>query len=585
MSGHVPGGVTTSGDALRPFFRQAVVKSALKALDEAPQLSVLAGSGVSSDAGLVGWEQLLNGLLRNTPGHDGTHEEFDAFASAAARAEGTLGRASLVEARFEGRSAEFAELVSNALTPAEQGSSQRPLVDEADGPGRTARALASLCVDVPAARAPVHLITTNFDLVLEQALLQAERKNQPESDVDPSVRAVSQAAAGNDPATRKWVVHHLHGWLPVPCNAAEETGHPTEFHHVVAGDNRIVLSETGYYSEQPTNAWQDRLIENVLDPGHTLLIVGTSLSDPALVRHLYRTAKRPHNTPRAYAVILRPEPILGQSEPGRDARARYEAIARERWNAVGVEVLFADYRFQIAQFCSELTLLRSGAVNKKGKDAARYGARLDTWFTKAFARGSLLSVESDGTEDDYLTASHTFQKRQQLLTEELRAVVNGLVVKPFEHLASDHLALHLWCRSPRRLRFGQVHDLLEGGLCALGMIGASDRSWADPESIDTRELHHTSDRLAVRAFCNQQLALTEAPLGSWDQLVAVPVTLEDGARRLPIGVISLNARSMTAGERTGLTKLLADPALTAQLTVRLARAGQSLLSSPSSPNA
>ncbi|MBO9531455.1 MAG: SIR2 family protein [Solirubrobacteraceae bacterium] len=566
----------------RPFFRRSFVKGALSALAQAEDFSIFAGSGVSSDAGMPSWNALLDALLRSVPNAEQI-EDWDGFAEAAEAVESTLGRASLVEAAYAGRPADFARLVANAMG-VQATSSRRPLVDEADGPGQTALAIAHLCVDVREGLEPRYIITTNFDVLLELAILRRARslKHDDAVVVGPATDDRTSPPSGK----RRWKVHHLHGWLPHPVEAAKHLGLPTDVDECVSDSNRLVLSETGYYGRGTGPDWQDRVVESTLGSGARLLIVGTSLADPALVRHLYRTheASGDDSEPRAYALLLRPTPLPSLTEPEGTARLAYERAAILRWEAVGVRVLYADFAFQIAQFCHELATARSSEFQgAKGRrqfnKTARYGARLDSWFGRAYERDSLISASTKGDDDDLQQASDAFQEAQRRLSAELRVTIAEDLLDRFPSLEKDHLALHLWCRMPQRLTYGRAEDLInENGICSLGMVGASDRSWIEPESVDTRLLHQSGDRVAVKAFTSQAVSFAEAPMATWDQLVAVPVSIQDGKRpvRLPVGVLSLNARGAD-GERAELTNLLRTPDGLVKLIVYLAVTGRRYL--------
>ncbi len=566
------------------FFSDDEVKAAINAIAATTNLSILAGSGVSSDAGLPLWDDLLLRLMT-----DGTQLPPDVAAEAQA-VETSLGQASLIEAAYADDAVAFANAVARALDSTHTHGDQHPLLGEQGGPGETAQAIASICVHAASGKAPKFLLTTNYDLLLEFALVRAQKAKSETADVSP-VTAVRLTTGTHDssPAVGRWRVHHLHGWVPTPTAAAETIGVPSTMDQSLAEDgNRLVLSETGYYpADREASTWQDDLLGEVLGPESTLLIVGTGLADPALVRHIYRTRPPSGERTRAYAILLRPNPIRSLTAEDQTRRVAYEAAARARWKAVGVEVLFADFRFQVAQFCSEVAYRRSPEYaakrpKRRGNAAPRrYGARLDAWFRGAYAKEGLINAEQLPDELDEGEASKRFQNAQRQLSQTLRELIEDLRSE-FTELETDHLGLHLWCRTPRRLYIGEASSLLAeyGGVCALGMVGASDRSWTDPESIDTRELHSDGDRIAIRAFTQQAVGVASVDMASWDQLVAVPISLvadDTPARRLPVGVLSLNARSMSPGTPAGLSTIPADPARFVSLTATLARMGSNLL--------
>jgi hypothetical protein len=109
-------------------------------------------------------------------------------------------------------------------------------------------------------------------------------------------------------------------------------------------------------------------------------------------------------------------------------------------------------------------------------------------------------------------------------------------------LSQEALEVHLWCRSPRRLRHSEdPGGPIEPELTALAMVGCSDRVWHDPRALDVRQITQPSSRAAVDAFC-WGTPQVQMPWGmtKWRVILATPVLLEDGVHgRLPVGAITL----------------------------------------------
>lgn len=343
-------------------------------------------------------------------------------------------------------------------------------------PGPSARAVAAI---QSRRRTSCEIVTTNYDTGIENAL----------EDAGVSFETLT---GPDDPQVGRVAVRHLHGF--VTRKARKPSG--------------LVLSQRDY-ARLDSSAWQHELLVDRLETS-TCLFVGSGMTDPNLLHYLHRASA--DRGRRHVAVMPRQaDDWYGTSAPSEVRTAREQSLAA-RWATVGVEVLRPDFFVQSAQFLYEV-LLRMD----RGAAAVPYVARLNAWAEQL---KGLLMLE-DRT---------AFSGVQDTLTEEVAGWLEGVRERLAGAVAmspKERLGLHLWVRRP------SAH--------AMFLWGSSDRAWRDPTTLEPVPITLPSNWTAVRAFCRgTPIRETNAvSMSRWNTLRGVPLMVQQGVERLPVGALTL----------------------------------------------
>ena len=312
-----------------PFLKRPDVRTAIERLSEATALTIVVGAGASVEAALPDWRQLVDRLLTQVGRQAGCPEEsLGQFSSWAMRSDGLPASGSMAKAWLGDR---FIDEIRAELYR-DSGDDPRP--------GQTALAVADL---QRAFAGRSEIVTLNYDVLLERAL--RERGSYRASEVKTYV-------GGKKGASGAAVVRHLHGVLT-----------PTRQR------GTVVLSESDYHLMQDRHRWQEKYMRRRLE-STTCLFIGTSLSDPNLLRYLYRSSPGAQHT----AVFVRQGDDWWFDDDLADVRTAREKAVVERWSRVHVTPLLADYFAQSAQFVREVADRRLHSA-----DYVSYDDRLRDW--------------------------------------------------------------------------------------------------------------------------------------------------------------------------------------------------------------
>jgi hypothetical protein len=288
-------------------------------------ITVFVGAGVSMEAGLPSWNDLVERLLRVTA-DDGLDEHQLAEWLRRTQTEGPLAAAAIAKALHGEDEDAFKIALRDAL--------YAPFGPREYGPGALAGQIAALKVKLGAR---LRILTVNYDGLLEAAL---EAAGLP---ADPYVRARAEKEG-------RAAVWHLHGRLMRrPTGTSwRETG-------------KLVLAEGDYvkstYGTFPQD-WVGDCLQNTL-----CVFVGLSMTDPNFIRWLYtQGADPPH--PR-FAVFVR----QGSASTEETVREMLERAAAARWRMSGVTPVWANYYGEVAQ------MLREIALRIENPDAEDFGPR------------------------------------------------------------------------------------------------------------------------------------------------------------------------------------------------------------------
>lgn len=517
------GGNVRKARASEPFFRRKAVKQTIARLAKARNLTIFVGAGVGTEIGLPDWPQLVRRLLADAVAGP-KKRAWDRPLSADNREivdlllerESLLSAATIAKALLGRR---FKDSLRRALYGQNWGDSTLyvPVRDAEHGhlASTTAEAVAAVYqafAEAADGQWSCDIVTTNYDLSLEEALDRIEIKAEP----------WTEDGGPADDSGIEHVVRHLHGYL-------------TE----TEASDKLVLTEADYHEAGADKlSWQESYLRRRLSES-TVVFVGTSLSDPDILSVLFRYASS-----KRRAVALLADKRLGSGSPDVPAppdpyQAAYEKLALARWETAGLDVLRADYLAQPRQFLWEV------AMHKQDPTALRYGERLDAWY-REIADGvplALFSADTFGEAQDDLCdlAGGWLEDVRDLVREAGHPSV-----------VDESLAIHLWSRSTLPLVIGESKPK---NLCAMAMVVCSDRAWRWPQAVDTRRIMQPTRRAAIEAFCDRRvLECHHDGSYQWNYVLAVPVVLTGpGHARLPVGSITLE--STTAAEDTTLKQL------------------------------
>jgi SIR2-like domain len=326
------------------------------------------------------------------------------------------------------------------------------------------------------------ILTTNYDDLIERALMAA---GFAKKDIKSYVRRRTTPPTGAVPVT------HLHGF-------ADRSGH----------SKQIVLTEEQYHRMQRGFSWQEQNVTERLESS-VCLFVGTSLTDPNLIRYLYGYEQS--RARRHAAVFVRQGDLEGAAD---EVRAVREEAASKRWQRCGVEALFVDHFGDAAQLLYEIGLKRA-----VGADYEPVATRASNALRRIGERALLLR----GPE-------HEFAERQVQLSRWLRVTLYDTLRSALgtDPPADERLALALWLLSDDgRTVTGWVH---------------SDRAHQDPTTIEAVPIRPSSAWVAVRAVCQGvRVELDrESEISRWRFIRGLPLIL-DQPSRLPIGCLTISS--------------------------------------------
>jgi hypothetical protein len=301
------------------FFSQPTTGSAIDRLAAAQQLSVFVGAGASKEVGFPTWGELVIRLGRSVIPEsladttDGRAiDEFIQNSGALAAAERVAGSLTSTQLRDRIHEALYGNDAPGSMLPG-------PLVRAA--------------ADLKATNADkVHLVTTNYDQLLVQAMRDAGLGN-----------AKSYCTA----TTKTQAVIHLHGVVG--------------FAKPADGLNEIVLTERDFLAPE-AGGWRRDVVKKALNGG-PCLFVGVSLTDLNLLRPLHDS----HSNNRHVVIYTR------AAEMTPTATAEVERIESARWEKLNVECLFAD------NYADSSVFVREVARRRRSDEGTGFVQRLRAW--------------------------------------------------------------------------------------------------------------------------------------------------------------------------------------------------------------
>lgn len=270
---------------------------------KAGRLTLVCGAGISVDAGIPVWNQLLLQLLESMIERLSKDHSLNLGCNAAEEFNKRHGASSLILGKYlkNNLGKDFGKKVRDSLYVAKP--STCALIDaivDLSRPQRDGKPLDSI-------------VTFNFDALIEENLTTANILN----------RAIYTEAIKHDP--NELPVYHVHGYLPRTGKIPDETD--------------IVFSEDAYHSQfiDPFS-WSNLIQLNKLTQ-NTCLFVGVSLTDPNLRRLLdVAWRKNPDKTLSHY--IIKKLPRFGDADDVLDDLARL--LEEQDANALGINVIWVE---------------------------------------------------------------------------------------------------------------------------------------------------------------------------------------------------------------------------------------------------
>lgn len=520
-----------------------------RVLDSDQQFTLVIGAGVSLDAGLPSWGQLVANMINSA--------SFDERWRQSAISDGAdlMRKAETVlQIIMANRSSSRQQIVREALYM-EGGGSDSPIT-----PGRLADAIARLFILM---RGRIGLVTTNFDTVLEDAINGYWNATDPENDeASFSVQSHVLHASDEPPGDSEWdpesSVMHLHGLL-APGEDAR---------------GQLVLTESDFLSVGPhvQRFLFARMKESVT------IFIGVSLTDPNLVGPLWKLKEADADAKSSKTFVLSictPRNSVIESGGDLDTAEAYEIKKIEALAKVlpVTPIVLKSYGQQM-QLVNELSyalqLARAGKQsdymdNDDPATSVRYGFRLSRVLDRAYTNINCSPDEDFPSRDNAKELSDRLfvplddgGALSALLTdarEELRISHSRSDRKIYEQFRrrfeEERFGLFLWLRS-------RISLVATKASYSLRLVGTSVYQHRAEWSLDRTAALRSITRFPVAlAEFNGTTVLqdfeTKADWQLWRSILAVPFSCniasldpeaENEARWLndvPAGVISLNS--------------------------------------------
>jgi SIR2-like domain len=471
-------------------FKSTDVQDGLKLLATADQLAVFVGAGVSAEAGLPRWPELVKHLLfaasEKLP-HFADDKERRSWVARTMLTELPPGAAGIAETLLKD------DLVPTLAHELYRRPDDGVLAKSSDfEPGPTGHAVAALRRACDSRnRHPMKILTTNYDRLLEKALLARDDVEKEE------VCSIVWPFDNNDLPKERVKVHHLHGYF----NGTKRVGD-------------ITLTDASYYASRPSAHLRDKEVLDILAKTRCLFL-GTSFTDPNIMRYIFTSAEErrlAHPRTRGPQQPQHVAPFSHHSVDPNEIRTARQQIAETRLSGTFTKAVFVEHYADVSQFVYDL----------RNQIAQEGYVRQDLRAAKV-----IKPILSRIIHPDEPVA---FDKAQPNLSKKLQAILKAIVAKVDKtsksQLSSEPLALAIWL-------------LDEAGERLTPWI-TTDRAHRDPHLLFKANVVPDSRWLAVRTVCEGKL-LQDLPEDSrWTFIASTPLLIDDESPgRACIGALTI----------------------------------------------
>lgn len=532
------------GQPALSFVTQPLIRGLVDKLTEAgDEVTLFLGAGVSIDAALPTWSQLISGIADSIADKRWKECIQNDSTDAMRKAE------YVTQLALEGRTNTAEEVIRDALYKGRKGSPATA--------GNLADAIARLAVMLGEQRC--RIITTNFDNLLELAI----RRHAPSATVSSLSLADLEGTKLPPLKAGTFLVLHIHGLL--------EPNKPPK--------GPLVLTESEFLEHGP------RVKEIVKEAllGTQVVFSGVSLTDPNLVAPLWslKNAETDYRHPFAISVVS-----PSQASNHRNARAFEIKKTAYLEQTLNVRTIFLKSYAQVPQLFNELALAcgdRDAYISDEPKTSARYGHRLkrtlDTAYRSIGCSREDIPIGAAAVELSKALHNqlHVAPQGQTSVIEDLRQIVADMPASDNPDVLADYksystalekemFGLFLWLRSRRASGKRAEYDLK--------LMGSSVYVHNEPWSLDrvaeiSSQSRHGAARAAYSGRAYIQDLDEDREFQLWRTGLHVPFSVVGGSSSLmlpasdteldvlSVGVISLHTRNSSQRDLDGK---LRDPA-------------------------
>jgi hypothetical protein len=508
---------TTQGTSGAGFFDRDSTLEFIQRLSAEKRLTIFAGAGVSIDRGSPHWWQLVFDLMveRVDELMDGEVEADDIVAAEEAVAaflsdNGVIQGASVVRQMFT-------DVYSMAPEAHLHNGLYDLLYDDWVARDSLASAIATCALTFKVDNRNVHIITTNYDTNIEQAIHG-----------DPALSGYAEqdgyrfVTLGKPPGrTLKpgdIPVVHIHGCI-------EQDGG-------VKGDIVFCEADYGKWSmpERPSDHRLSEYIEGRFR-NSAVLFVGSSMNDPNIINLMLRTQNRARRPRSVISPVAADRAKYGPTMQGQ-VFDHLSHVGTLRLSHVGVdEVIQPDFYGQVSQLLHEVAL----GVDQTANEYRPYRDRIRLWWSQWDQKRLERDRKAARSAKGYLDTRHMHQHRLSECLDGL--LVAGVLPNP------DCAKIELWIRCDPDSR-------------NLVLWSSSEVVQVSSRSEHCALISPNSPYKAVQAFASRKFEEGTIDISAsqrWGQYLACPVILMDKPwYNLPVGVVTLMIRrgfSITSRDR------------------------------------
>jgi hypothetical protein len=502
MTGPASGRLRDSpADLDKGFFERPSTTAYIEELAALPNVTLLAGAGVSADLGAPLWTDLMTAILLKW-----TRQLPELMQ--------------LTRAQRKNAALEVIEALGSHLSPAAIGSilrtiaaSRHPLDDreksedfrreirDLNRAGRTpggflARSVGILALSLRQAGRPVTVVTTNYDDHIEAAMPHIHRYVPALSPFE----LVERADSITDASANVVPVIHLNGSIKEGTRGEPDRG-------LVIGEADFFAryGSTGSLIEE--HSWRSEMLDSVLG-GTSTVFIGSSVTDPDILSALALT--KGHGSSR-YSIQIRPD-MTFEGHGKNTSRRLADSLLAARFEHLGVVPIFVDFKHQVPQ------LLREVALKVRQQDGYQsYMDRLNDWwgYWSDLAGGA----DSRRSTDLQNVWHETLRRVRDIADSQLRRLS-----KPDDEM----VMVEVWLRDHHRRLL--VH------------WANSESLWLYNDTAHVAPIASGNDYQAQNTFREGRTVSHElhSRRGHWVYCVSMPLVLhEEPWFHLPVGVLNV----------------------------------------------